>query len=344
MNTRFGTLLIGPRQHGVVIFGHRIADALPPETPRQWAPDVATVLDGGVTLGNLDLVHVHFTDQLFADRCERSAAQFVRLAAAVRRQAGAEMTVTLHDIPYAEADTARFARRTAAYSAVIEACAGRVIVSSEHEAARVRAFHADCRPTVIPLPIVSPPDVGPAHSDDAEVTVIGFIYPGKGHAEAIRAVRHLPDAVGVTALGRATEQHGDLRSELQDLSESIGRRFTVTGFVPEPDFTRRLRTAAIPLAAHSDISASGSIASWLGAGRRPLVPDGPYTRELEERCPRSVTRYPPGEAALANALATALAHPRSTWLDADVELYPNPAEVGRLLSDALTDVRHFSMR
>ena len=101
--------------------------------------------------------------------------------------------------------------------------------------------------------------------------MLGFIYPGKGHAEAIRASRHLPERIGVTAIGRPSDDHDALLTELHELSVAVGRTLTVTGFVPEPDFTRRLRTAAIPLAAHLDISASGSIASWQAAGRRPLV-------------------------------------------------------------------------
>ena len=339
MTHPFGSLIIGSPEHGVVIFARRIADTLGRSAPRQWVPDVDTVVRNGLNLGRLSMVHTHFTDQLFASRCEVSAAQFLRLVTAVFRHTGAGVAVTLHDIPYPNDDRARFQRRAAAYAAVIAACAGRVIVSSEHEATRVRAISPRCRPIVIPLPIASPQPATVATRADSDVTVLGFIYPGKGHAEAIQATRHLPDHVGITALGRPSDDHDALMTQLRELSTTIGRTLTVTGFVPEPEFTRRLQMAAIPLAAHIDISASGSIASWQEAGRRPLVPDGPYTRELEHRSPGSVRRYRPDEAGMAGALQTAWLDPASTWLAPTVLLTPTPAEVGRRLSDALL---HFS--
>ena len=109
----------------------------------------------------------------------------------------------------------------------------------------------------------------------------------------------------LTALGRPSDGHADLVGQLSALGP-----LTVTGFVPDGELAARLRAASVPLAPHRAVSASGSIGSWLAAGRRPLVPDVPYTREFAERCPGALVLYD----ELAPALAAALADQASTWL------------------------------
>ena len=57
------------------------------------------------------------------------------------------------------------------------------------------------------------------------------------------------------------------------------------------------------------------------------MPDGPYTRELDARCPGALTRYEPTPAGLERALLRAASDPDSTWLAPDVVLAPTRAEV-----------------
>lgn len=80
--------------------------------------------------------------------------------------------------------------------------------------------------------------------------------------------------------------------------------------MPDAELPARLRAATVPLAPHRVVSASGSIGSWLAAGRRPLVPDVAYTREVAARCPGSLWLYDD----LGAALRRALADPAATWL------------------------------
>ena len=161
--------------------------------------------------------HVHFTDQLFGSDCAAAAAAYEVLAARLTRD-GVTLSVTLHDLPIDPDDPARYRRRADAYAAVVAATTGTVIVSSAHEAALLGAFAADARPTVIPLPIDRAPATDQQQavtsSTSHDVAILGFVYPGKGHAAAIEALRALPDSVGLTALGRVAEGHCQLADAL----------------------------------------------------------------------------------------------------------------------------------
>jgi glycosyltransferase involved in cell wall biosynthesis len=270
-----GHLVVGPAEHGVTRCARDLAAAAG-DAP---APDV---------------LQVHYTDRLFGRTAEESAAAFTAFARGLDRP----LVVTLHDVPPADGSPLQ-QRRARAYAAVVDAAAA-VVVNSEHEAARLRAFSAVV-PHVVPLP-VQPLPPGPVPPPDGQVVVLGFLYPGKGHEEALRA---LPAGVGLTALGRASDGHDDLVAELAALGP-----LTVTGFVPDAELPALLRAASVPLAPHRHVSASGSIGTWLAAGRRPLVPDVDYTREVAARCPGALWLYDD----LAPALAAALAEPSLTWL------------------------------
>nr|MBA3524878.1 hypothetical protein [Geodermatophilaceae bacterium] len=136
--------------------------------------------------------------------------------------------------------------------------------------------------------------------------------------------------LALTAIGRAADGHGDLVPDLRELAHAAGRAVTVTGFVPDAELPARLRAAGVPVAPHRTVSASGSISTWLGAGRRPLVPDIPYTREIERRCPGALWIY----HDLASALADAMADPGRTWLG-DTPVGPSTATVAAAYAKVL---------
>ena len=311
-------LSIGPPEHGVMrLLRQLVADWQPePVLIELPTPDLAG--PSGLPPGTTS-VGIHFTDQLFGPTCDVAAERFDAL---VQRLAGIAVMVTLHDVPMTSDDPARYARRAAAYTRVVQA-AHTVVVNSEHEATLLRSFDPDANPVVLPLPLTAP-EPGPRPTPDPDVAVLGFIYPGKGHLPALDA---LPAGYGLLALGRPATGHDDFVAELQRHAERVRRRFTVSGWIADGELPDRLRRVAVPLVAHEQLSASASIGTWLAAGRRPLVPDSPYTRELEDRCPGSVTRYRPAE--LAAAIRRTLADPAGTWLADDVVLGPGTADVAR---------------
>ena len=79
--------------------------------------------------------------------------------------------------------------------------------------------------------------------------------------------------------------------------------FHLSGYVPDEDLPGLLRSAVLPVAPHEHLSASGSINTWIGAGRRPLVPRSGYALELLERAPGCVWLYDDLRTALRQAWA-----------------------------------------
>jgi len=325
-------LVVGPGEHGVTRYAlqHAAAGAGAGDTVTRVERAIGPG-DVGPLLSRLPAsgTHVHVTDKLFGASPEQAREVLTGLAAA-------GLSVTLHDLPQESDGPASRARRTACYAAVARA-ARRVVVSSEHERLLLQECLHPGGPlpggtAVIPLAVDAAPWRPPAaHAEPPDVGLLGFVYPGKGHAEALRALAGLPEQVGLLALGRASAGHDDLLAELAVTAAALGRRLVVTGYLPDDQLASRLRTVAVPLTAHRHLSASASIGSWLTAGRRPLVQRSRYAAELADRLPGALTLYDD----LPTALRAALADPGSTWLDPHTVLGPSTTEVARRYREVL---------
>lgn len=312
-------LVVGPAQHGVTAAALvQAAVPGPVEVVRCERPVGPDDVAGLTAAVRGRLVHVHVTDRLFG-RSPEEAAEFV-----VALAGSCTLVVTLHDLPQPSDGTVNHPRRSAAYARIARAAAG-VVVSSEHERRLLHACGVEGPgPVVVPLPVPSPGvDLGERDAASAgDVAVLGFLYPGKGHEAVLEALVDLPAAVGLRALGRPSEGHEDLPERLSARAAQLGRRFTVSGFVPEPDLPRSLRSVLVPVAPHEHLSASGSINTWIGAGRRPLVPVSDYAEELLTRNPGAVELYDD----LPDALSRAVADPGRTWLPSGFRGHPTVEE------------------
>lgn len=310
-------LTAGDPADGVVRYAREVAGAVAERTGRAVGLDALTQAGTPAVGGPL---HVNVTDRIWGANPEAAADRLQALAGAV------PLTVTLHDLPQPSDGPQRLPRRAAAYRRIARAARG-VVVSSAHEAALLLAI-ADVTAAVIPLPVHRQPALRARPEPDDDAVVLGFFYPGKGHAEVVTAVAALltsDRALGVTVLGAASAGHaGELADLVADAARQ-GVRLTVTGHLDEARLLACARRAAVPVAAHRHVSASGSMNSWIAAGRRPLVPDGPYTREMEALRPGTLTRYP--AEGLAAAIERARLRPDTTWLAADATLRPDLDDV-----------------
>ncbi len=310
-------VIVGPDQHGVVQFAHRIHDAV---MGVGGDSRVDRHVDTPVShrISPSDVAHLHVTDRLFGSPADRAAEAVSALVAAVR-STGARVVITLHDVPQ-PSDGRSFEVRTAAYRRIV-GLADTVVVSSDHERLLLAELGIESPSLqVIPLPVATGRADPVTAPGPITVGVLGFLYPGKGHVEVAAA---LPPGAEFVALGRPSPGHEDLVDELRAVSSSA----RVTGYVADADLPAVLHAVTVPVAHHRHLSASGSIVTWIEHGRRPLVVAGRYTREFEARSPGVVTVYE--EDDLAGAVARAAADPASTWIDAGVLARPTAAEVGR---------------
>lgn len=281
----------GPAGNGVVRHARLVAELA-------RAHGVRAVSSGG------DLTHAQFTDRLYGPDIASAAAAFAAWATTAARP----LVVTLHDVPGADPDPARDARRTAGYARVAAACDA-VVVSAGHEAGKVARFSGRTA-TVLDLPLPRPVPGGarPAWADRPTVGVLGFVHPGKGHADVIDAAGGLR----VVAAGGPAPGHDDLVAELRRRARARGVDLVVTGPLSDAGMTAAARAVTVPVSPGARVSASGSLMTWLGCGRRPLTAAGAYATELSLRFPGAVTLY---ADALPAAITAALADPRRTHLD-----------------------------
>lgn len=352
-------LVPGPEDHGVVRHALGVHPHLGRPETGAGAPEGAELarcqlldeLPEGTLAGRV--VVAQLTDRLIAtDPGQRLPAWRRAIRGAAR------VTVVLHDLPQRSDGSAR-AMRTALYAA-IAAEADEVVVASHHERLLLAAVLRHERPRsaaavlarthVIPLPVErSEHEPSPVQDRDEgeplSVVTLGYLYPGKGVEDVVDAAalaardpRLAGRQVEVRNLGRASDGHDDLVSSLTARAEAAGIRWSTTGWVDDEELPGLLAAATVPVAAHRHVSASGSITSWLAAGRRPLLLRSRYAVELASRLPRAVTLvggtttdHP--VAVLATAIADALAEPGTTWLEEGVEIGPSWAQAGQRLSD-----------
>ncbi len=262
-------------------------------------------------------IHGHFTDRLWAASPEEAAARAVELAQDRR------LSVTLHDVPQ-DSDGRSLTRRVAAYRRVIQA-AELVVVNSRHELALLEsAGLRPARSAVIPLPVHAVRRPPRPSTLDPVVAVLGFIYPGKGHRETIDATAAATGApLAFTALGGPSSGHEADADELVVHGASVGVPVSIAGYLSDSAFAAAAAAAAVPVVAHRHISASGSLASWNAAGRRPLVLRSRYTEEMDALRPGTLTLVDLDE--LPSAIARAHADPDSTFLAATTRADPDLA-------------------
>ncbi|MCM3516611.1 hypothetical protein [Nocardioides sp. P86] len=332
-------------RHGVALYARQVAEALgAPVLVGTPADAVAEARRTGA-----GSVHVHWTDRLFGDSSAKSAAAVVALAAQV------PTTLTLHDVPQPWAGE----DRAAAYAEVVRGVRTWA-VNSHHEADllagvldRVPGPPAPgaLRSTVVHLPVVPLDPVDPADAAEAadaadatepgdgvvpqapagrvRLALLGFVYPDKGHRELVRAASALAEEghdVEVVALGAPVAGHDDLLDELAARARTGGVGWRVTGYLGDADLAAWMRAVDVPVTGHRHVSASGSMNSWLAAGRRPLALDGPYVREVDALRPGGFRLY--DDDSLVDELRAALADPSRTHAAAD-DLRPLLSDTAR---------------
>ncbi|MET0187643.1 MAG: glycosyltransferase [Pseudonocardia sediminis] len=301
----------GPAGHGVVRHADLVA--------RLAAAHGVRRVPG--TPDDPDVRHAHFSDSLHPGTAGDAAESFGAWAGT----SPSPLVVTLHDVPGADPDPARDARRIEAYRAVT-GHADAVVVAAEHEAAKVldwsgrRAHVVELPLPELPLPDLPLPDLALSDLLEPDVVpdggpptlgVLGFVYPGKGHAEAVEAAGRRADPPRVLALGAVSPGHDGMWSSLVERARELGVDLAATGHLTDAGLAAAAAAVTVPLAPNSGVSASGSLLAWVACRRRPLAADGVYAREIDARHP-GLLRLHAGDAELDAAITDALASPGTT--------------------------------
>lgn len=323
-------LIVGHRRHGVTRYAQDLGAPIARLTGTPFSEPIIDAAAAEAATTTIARAHLHVTDRIFGTSPEDAADRITRMARTCR------LTVTLHDLPQPSDGEHNLHRRSSAYRRIARASTA-VAVSSEHELALFTRYvdDASTRATIV-VPLGSRarvPSVGrsvpapSAEQRDLIVLLAGFVYPGKGHDDAIRAAAkvgaHLgatgaPPVLRVRALGAVADGHGGEQERLAKLANVLGVQFEITGFLSDNDYTAARADPGIPVAAHQHISASRTLLDWADSGRKPLVVASAYAREMDSLRPGTLSMYDPDrlpealEAAWRDPLATYLPTPMST--------------------------------
>ena len=237
-----------------------------------------------------------------------------------RRAYRGALVVTLHDVFDRDGLRQRHLQPDVWSLRWLGRTADRVVVHSQIEVERLRGIIPMDKMRVVPhfvehRQLELSPDEARARlglSDRRVVTLLGFVYGRKGHRYAVEAVPFMPDdAVMVYAGGPVAG-----RSYVYDLALSkaqelnLGDRFRITGYLSDEEMATWISATHLAILPFTDLSASGSLSSWISAGKPMLVSDLPGFREYGRRVPGALNFFgPPEPWPLGSAISGLLSRP-----------------------------------
>jgi glycosyltransferase involved in cell wall biosynthesis len=142
------------------------------------------------------------------------------------------------------------------------------------------------------------------------ITLQGFMTRRKGHRLVLEALRALPPEVVAIFAGSPIGGREARGEELAQYAEELGvaDRVRFTGYVPDAQLTTILAATDVALCPFREMSASGSVSTWISTGR-PIVTSGlPQFREYDALSPGAMRIVEPlTPEALAERIRQTLA-------------------------------------
>ena len=266
---------LGPTRHGVRRYGELLDRA------------VSRCVASGPSA---PVAHLQFSDHLV------DVDEFERIVLTLRSgRPNPRIVATFHDCPGVGHDEPWLDVRRAATYARAAALVDTVVVCSDHERRALQGTGLSA-PIAVIAHLVEEREIERRRTRRPccpTVGVLGFIYPGKGHEQVVDGCVRSERSPEVVVLGGPSRGHEGLADELDDRARAQRVPCRVTGWLDETELDRWLARVDVPVLAHPAPSASGSLATWLSAGRRPLVAASPYTRELDRLAPDAISLYDP---------------------------------------------------
>jgi glycosyltransferase involved in cell wall biosynthesis len=291
-----GMLELGPPEGGIARYGRRLAEEMRDRGVAVKEVRLATAA-GGTGLRDVfaglrqvrgaRAVIVPYSRHRLWGPGRRGALELLLLRLAVPRP----ITI-LHDVAYPGGP-----RRVEWWRVgLVSRLGARPVVLSEHDQKALRRMGVRSATTIphfidrleLPTRAQARARLG-LDSTTPVLAVIGWIHRRKGHDMAIKVLTRLPEDHILWFVGSGAADTAHLE-RLLALAKDAGveDRLEVTGFLSEEDMRDRLAAMDVGLCAYADASASGSLATLLGA-RRPIVAsDLPTSRDHASLVPDAI--------------------------------------------------------
>ncbi|MBD2080253.1 glycosyltransferase [Leptolyngbya sp. FACHB-17] len=341
---KIGYLHIGALQHGIRRYGRLLAAEAQSRSQLQVIEaevnltgdrqhDCTSLIHAAQTLAQADVVHFQYNRAIWRDHWSQ-----LSYLDAFLNHCSRPLVVTLHDIFYPPSSatltqryfshpgTVRFSDlakavlrdRVAPHILALQKVIARsrvVIVCTQEEAQRLSDRIDRAKLSIIPHFVES----RHLQNDRAEarrtlglepftvITLLGFIYSGKGHSLLIRALPKLPETVKVIFAGGVSAGHEAYYQELLSLAEQVGvrDRLRVTGYLPEAELEQYLLSTDLAVCPFRQTSASGSLSTWISVERPILASNIPQVEEYNRLQPHAIATFEP---YTSDAIVDALNH------------------------------------
>jgi glycosyltransferase involved in cell wall biosynthesis len=264
-------------------------------------------------LNDADVVHIQWKSPDWGGRY-RSLPRLEVFLAACRRP----VVVTLHDVYRREGWHDRWADGGAIALRRLSLGTAWMVVHSEEEERRLKGMVPESKLAVVPHFVEDPPllpDGAAAKRalglDGCRViTLLGFMTRRKGHRLMLEALREMPLDVTAIFAGAPIEGREVRGNELRDYAAELGvaDRVLFTGYIPDEELQQVMAATDVAVCPFRDMSASGSVSTWISTGRPIVSSDLPAFREYNAISRGSMRMFSPYVAeALAGMLITTLA-------------------------------------
>jgi glycosyltransferase involved in cell wall biosynthesis len=139
------------------------------------------------------------------------------------------------------------------------------------------------------------------------VVLAGFIFSSKGYEVALKALKQLPAEYFLVFAGGGVYDWyvQSLREQAQLLG--VENRLRITGGLSDTEMENYLLAADVAICPFMQMSASGSLSTWLSVGTAPIIAsDLPQIQSYNAMAPRAITVFPAGDhRALAGMISNA---------------------------------------
>jgi glycosyltransferase involved in cell wall biosynthesis len=319
---RLGILHVGRQESGVRRYGRILTDELANRPDiRLTQADAGLLEDRRGGLGARGAVFARADVQAVLmqwnrrgwGRGPRSAYRLVDF----RRAWRGPLVVTLHDVFDRDGLRERWLQPEMWGLRLVARTADRVVVHSDVEIGRLRGIVPQDKLRVIPhfveqrsLPL-TPAEARARLGVEGRrvVTLLGFIYGRKGHVAAAEAIAALPPDVLVVFAGGNVAGRDKVLRTVEQLSreQGLADRLRITGYLSEEEMETWMAASHLAILPFRDLSASGSLSTWIAAGKPMLTTDLDGFREVDARAPGALRFFPSLDpAAIARAITAAL--------------------------------------
>ncbi|MFN8619444.1 MAG: glycosyltransferase [Chloroflexota bacterium] len=225
------------------------------------------------------------------------------------------VVVTLHDVYERPTWQERWLEPTALGIRRLAFRSRTLVVHSAEERRRLSPLVAPSRMSIVPHFVEARPPLPDRDAAKAQlglagrpvITLQGFMTKRKGHRLVLEALRTLPPEVFAIFAGSPIEGREARGDELarSALELGVSERVRFTGYVPDAELTTIMAATDVALCPFREMSASGSVSTWISTGR-PIVTSGlPQFREYEALSPGAMRIVDP---LTAEGLAERIRH------------------------------------